>query len=120
MSFVYPRTIAITRRAGDVVRPPGVQDDYQGVDADAELVVLTALPASIQQTATAGGTPSQLPADARAITAWRIFIPLNALRDPAAIRTWDHAIDDLGRRFNISAAYPNSLGTSLLTELVEA
>ena len=116
MSFMYPRTVAITR-------PPAATTKgampYGGLRRSDETPVLTDLAASVQQTSTAGQTGAQLPADTRANTAWRIFIPKRACRDPGAILARDIVTDDLGRRFQVTAAYFNSLGFNLLTELLQ-
>lgn len=116
MSFLYPRTIAVDRPAAET--DPGVTEYGYLARAD-EAPQLAGLPCSIQQRATAGQTGAQLPSDTRANTAWRIFIPLRALRDPTAIQPNDVVIDDLGRRFQVTAAYFNSLGFNLLTEHVK-
>lgn len=116
MSFLYPRTVTITR-------PPSVNPNgrvgYGGLKRADEATVLTGLPASVQQRATGGATGAQLPSDARSNPTWRVFIPKRACRNPDAIRNRDVATDDLGRRFQVTAAYFNSLGFNLLTEQLE-
>lgn len=116
-SFLYPRTVAVRRPPAALA--DGVQPGYGGLDPAAEAPVLSGLPASIQESATAGATGAQLPSDARSATTWRVFIPKRACADPAAIRTRDVLVDDLGRRFQVVAAYFNSLGWNCRVELLE-
>lgn len=125
-SFMYPRTISVRRPRANAAMP-GIPTglpvaglaDYGGVLPEQETVILTGLPASIQQKATAGGQGAALPSGARANTTWRVFIPLRALPNRDAVETRDIVVDDQGRRFQVTAAYWNSLGYNLLTELLE-
>lgn len=119
MSFLYPRLISINRPSP---ASAAGEQEYGDLTPDQEIVIHTGLAASVQHKATAGATGAGLPGDTRALTTWRIFIPLSALPSiaaPPAIQTRDIAIDDLGRRFQVTAAYPNSLGWSCLCDLLE-
>ncbi|MBX9934544.1 MAG: hypothetical protein K2Y56_24015 [Methylobacterium sp.] len=119
MSFLFPRTISINRPSPASVA--GAQE-YGDLTPDQEDVIHTDLIASIQHKATAGATGAGLPGDTRALTTWRIFIPLSALPSiaaPPAIMSRDIIIDDFGLRYQVTAAYPNSLGWSCLCDLLE-
>lgn len=114
--FIYPRVIAITRPATN--ETPGGQD-YSGTQKANETSVATGIPCSIQFSSrlskVLGGTPS----DASDIAGFRIFIPLCAAAN-GLITERDIATDDLGKRYQVFAAYWDSLGYNLQVELLEA
>ncbi len=111
MSFLYPRTIAITRpRSAAGI---GVQT-YGGVAASAEDAVASGIAASIQLVRVGGEGPAKLPADA-ARSRWRVFF-----KGPSAlVRDRDVITDDLGLRYQVSAAYWNALGYACECERLE-
>lgn len=116
MSFLYPRTIAITRPARDLA--VGYQPNYSGLDPATETPVASGLPASIQLKKERGKPDPGLPSDAAAKSFWTVFIP----RGSAAlglIQTNDVITDDLGVRYSVTAPYWNSLGYALLAESLE-
>lgn len=116
MSFMYPRTIAITRPASDVA--VGYQPNYSGLNPANETAVASGLPASIQLKKERGKPDPGLPGDAAAKSFWTVFIP----RGSAAlglIQTNDVITDDLGVRYQVIGAYWNSLGFALLVERLE-
>lgn len=117
MSFLYPRTIAISRPPATLSN--GTQPGYNGVSAASETPIVSGLPASIQESATSGATSAGLPSDARTSVYWRILIPKRACSVPDAIKNKDSVTDDLGRRFQVIAAYYNSLGFNLRVEQLE-
>ncbi|MDR6381827.1 hypothetical protein [Paraburkholderia caribensis] len=117
MSFIYPRTISITRQpaqSGGGLKP------YGGVDPGEEVTLYTGLPASIQQKSTGARPDPRLPADAANRTFWRIFMPLSAGVTPGSVLRGDIATDDAGQRYFIEAPYINSLGANFLVERLEA
>lgn len=116
MSFIYPRTIAITRPAQDTA--VGYSPNYSGVDSSNEMPIASGLPASIQLKKERGKPDPNLPADASAKTFWTIFIP-SAFAPLGLIATNDIATDDLGNRYQITGPYWNSLGYAALAELLE-
>ncbi|MCG5072277.1 hypothetical protein [Paraburkholderia tagetis] len=116
MSFVYPRTVAVTRPASDVA--VGYQPNYSGLNPAAETAVASGLPASIQLKKERGKPDPGLPSDAAAKSFWTVFIP----RGSAAlglIQANDVVTDDLGVRYQVTAPYCNSLGHALLVERLE-
>jgi len=115
MSFIYPRTIAITRPTSDVT--PGYTSDYSGVEPADETAVASDLPASIQLKKTSGKPDANLPADAGK-TLWTVLIPLGAAQ-LGLIQTNDIVTDDLGQRYQVTGPYWNSLGYALLVERLE-
>lgn len=117
MSFLFPRTISVSRQppeSGFGALPPS------GMHPNTETVVLSDLPASIQQSSTAGKPEANVPADRNSASAWRIFIPLYSAPTPDLIKTNDIIVDDLGSRYQVIAPYWNSLGFNLLAERLEA
>ena len=111
MSFLYPRTIAITRPRAST--GTGVQS-YGGVTAAAEDPVASGIAASIQLARLGGEGAVPLPADATR-SRWRIsFKAVSGL-----VRDRDIISDDLGVRYQVSAAYWNSLGYACECERLE-
>ncbi len=115
MSFIYPRTISVTRSNVPVVNGASA---YSGVEASEETTIANGIPCSIQMKVAKGKPPTGLPADAIAETSWRIYIPAYALA-LGAVNTHDIVTDDLGARYQIVANYWNSLGYALLAEKLE-
>jgi hypothetical protein len=115
MSFIYPRTIAITRPVSDVA--PGYTPNYSGVEPTDETAVASGLPASIQLKKERGKPDPNLPADAGK-TFWTVLIPLGYAQN-GLIQTNDIITDDLGQRYQVTGPYWNSLGYALLVERLE-
>ncbi len=112
MSFIYPRIVSITRPpvlSGVGVRP------YQGLDPATEVPVASGLAASIQQVKEARQPGAGLPADVIRGTLWNIFI----VQPRTLIRDRDVITDDLGTRYQVTAAYWNSLGYKCLCERLQ-
>lgn len=115
MSFLYPRTVSISRQpaaAGGGVQP------YSGMQPAQEAVVATGLPASIQLDRDRGRTEANLPSDGMK-SLWKIFIPLRAAA-LGVIQAHDIVTDDLGIRYQVLGPYWNSLGHNLLVQRLEA
>lgn len=112
MSFIYPRTIKITRQA-PVTAVGAVQ--YSAVQASQETNVAVGLPASIQLDRTGRKPDANLPADIAGRTLWRILIPLSAAAQ-GLIQANDVIIDDLNVRYQVVGPYWNSLGYNLLVD----
>ncbi|MGF7131914.1 hypothetical protein P3T40_003397 [Paraburkholderia sp. EB58] len=116
MSFLYPRTIAITRPNNAV--QAGYNPSYSGLSPSQETPIASDLPASIQLKKDRGRPDTGLPGDTSAKSQWTILIP----RSKAAlgtIETWDVITDDLNVRYQVLAPYWNSLGYALLAERLE-
>lgn len=113
---LYPRVISIRRPDTDAA--VGAQP-YSGTTEAAETPVVAGLPCSIQFTGRLatplGGTPS----DAADRAAWRIMIPLAAAAN-GLIAERDIIVDDLGKRYQVFAAWWDSLGYNVQVELLEA
>ena len=113
MSFVYPRTIAITR--------PGAQtgvgaQGYGGQSPQSETAVASGVPASIQQTKKggSGGDIAGLPAGVPR-SMWDIFFVL----PNGTVQDRDIITDDTGIRYQVYGAYWNSLGYKCMTLRLE-
>lgn len=117
MSFLYPRTISVKRpkQVGTV----GIVDDYVTQVPTDETVIAAAVPASIQAKAAGYRNPAGLPSDSRALTTWRVLTPRGALADGLVLNR-DVIADDLGRRFQVVAAYTAPLGACFLCEQMES
>lgn len=105
MSFLYPRTIAIHRPAG---QPGSGRLPYGGQVQGDELEIAKDIPASIQERKELGNNLTGLPSDTKTPTHW-IFVPRGKLAN-GTVKTGDIAIDELGIRYQISAPYWDSLG----------
>jgi hypothetical protein len=116
MSFVYPRTIAITRPNVDVA--PGYTPTYSGVLPSQETPIASGLPASIQLKKEKGRPDANLPADQDAKTLWSIFIPAGSAA-LGLIQNDDIVTDDLGVRYQVTGPYWNSLGYALIAERLD-
>lgn len=112
MSFMYPRTIAISRP--QQVSPAGYTDEYGGLDQAKETAVASGIPANIQLDRQGQDNRTKLPADGKA-TLWRVFFK----RPNGLLMNHDVITDDLGVRYQVLAPYWNSLGYNALCERLE-
>lgn len=112
MSFLYPRTIAITRPAAQ--SGVGAQP-YGGLSPTTETPVASGLAASIQL-ATAGKTnPAGLPGDVE-VSNYKIF---SRQIGRGLVQDRDIVTDDMGWRYQVLSAYWDSLGANLYTKRLE-
>jgi hypothetical protein len=112
MSFIYPRVISITRPP--VLSGIGAQP-YQGLETGTETTVATGISASIQQCKESKQPAANLPGDVTRGTLWYIFFR----RELGLVRDRDIITDDLGIRYQITAAYWKSLGYKCLCERLQ-
>lgn len=116
MSFIYPRTIAITRPT----QPTGIGAvGYGGELPSSETAIATGLPASIQLNRERGRPKAGLPGDVAENTFWKVLIPASAAAN-GVIRSRDIITDDLGIRYQVEGSYFNSLGYNILAERLES
>lgn len=117
MSFLYPRTIAVTRPTG----PSGVGNvGYSGVLPSTETPVVSSAPANIQAKTTLSRTyTGALPAAPPGPIVWRVYIPFKAV-PKGTIKDRDIITDDQGIRYQVEAAYWNSMGWNLACIILEA
>ncbi len=114
MSFIYPRTIQISRpfdTTGIGALP------YQGLEPSDETILFTGIPASIQLR----GATSQkagIPADTKGAPVWVVIIPLQYCAN-GTIQDRDVVTDDQSIRYQVSGAYWNSLGYQLDCERLQ-
>ena len=111
MSFLYPRTISVYRDAEPLTA--GLQS-YMAPNQSQ--LVAAGIAASIQLKKQVSTQPADLPADISRRTYWNIIFraPLGTVLDN------DTIVDDLGVRYQVTAAYWNSLGYNCLCERMEA
>ncbi len=115
MSFIYPRMISIARPgAQSGVGPQG----YGGQTRTSETVVVSGLPASIQQQRQGSPNPTGLPGDAT-VPLWSIYIPLTTCA-LGTIKARDIVTDDVGARYQVLAPGWDSLGYRLTARTLEA
>lgn len=115
MGFLYPRTVAIHRPAGQ----PGVGAlGYGGQVVAQETVVATGIAASIQMQREGQRNPTGLPGDGKQASHF-VFIRRAALA-LGTVKSRDIVIDDLGRRYAVMDPYWDSLGYRLSVLVLEA
>lgn len=123
-SFIYSRTIAIHRPA--VIAAPGsanvatLVSAYSGDTIASETVLFTGIAASIQYKDRDLRATAPLPADTTRPGGWNIYIPRAAGIDEGAITENDVVIDEVGRRYQVEAAYPHPLGWKLHCRFLKA
>ena len=118
MSFLYPRTISVRRPAQ--ISGVGVIDGYVSQSPAGERVIASNIPASIQAKQSGGSrNPADLPSDSKGQVSWRVLTPRGALADGEVLNR-DVIIDDLGRRFQVVAAYMAPLGADFICQQMEA
>lgn len=115
MSFLYPRTVSISRPT----QPDGVGAvGYGGETKVSEMAIASGISANIQLNKQHGNQVVNLPGDG-ARTLWKILMP--AYQAPLGlIQSRDIVTDDAGVRYQVVAPYWNSLGHNLLCERLEA
>ncbi len=114
MSFLYPRTISITRPT----QPIGEGAvGYGAEEVSTETQIASGIQASIQLNKQRGKQDAGLPGDSEK-TLWKILIPPQAVAN-GVIESRDIVTDDAGLRYQVSGPYWNSLGYNLLCELLE-
>lgn len=111
MSFLYPRTVSVYRDSEPT------NGGLQGYNEPNELNIVTQdLAASIQLKRESGAQPANLPGDVSKRTYWSIFVkaPVGTIINNDIIE------DDQGIRYQVTAAYWNSLGYQCLCEIMES
>lgn len=116
MSFLYPRTITITRPGAQT--GVGFQGAYAADQKANETVIATGIPASIQARSAGGRNPVGLPGDGKDQT-WRVLVPKSALA-MGVVKNRDIITDDLGNRLQVLADYANSLGANFICQRLES
>lgn len=123
MSFIYPRTITITRPVPQLSPAGGLASagssqvggstPYLGVRnkaKGAETIVAVGIPCSIQAHGARAVTDREaMPSSAPGPVRWKFLVPLGELVF-GQVRDRDIVTDDLGNRYDIASDYWNSLG----------
>ena len=101
-NFIYPRIISVSRptQTSGIGALP-----YQALSSANQTVLFTDLAASIQHRGS-NQLKSGLPADANSGNQWTILFNL----PDGSVWERDIITDDLGKRYQVSTAYWNSLG----------
>ena len=113
MSFIYPRTVSVRRPALNAA--VGAQP-YAALRKADETVIVASTPASIQEKTAGGRSVVGLPGDSVTSPIYRIFMPKVA---KGTIKDRDIIVDEEGNRYQVTAAYWNSLGWNCRTQLLE-
>jgi len=113
MSFIYPRTIAITRP--QPIAGIGLQS-YSGLAESNETPIAAGVPASIQLDRAGRKPLPNVPADTDGRGTWRIFFVL----PNGTVEKDDVITDDLGIRYQVTNPYRNSLGYACQVEELAA
>ena len=114
---MYPRTIAVTRPSAPV--GVGYTGGYSGALKSTETPVVSGIAASVQaKTTMARPVAGALPSAAPGPIVWRVFIARGIVAD-GVIKDRDIITDDLGRRFQVEAAYSNSMGWNIACTALE-
>lgn len=112
MSFLYPRTITITRPSADA----GIgQRPYGGLTPTAETTVAANLPARIQSDRQGTAPATKLPGDAAGESIWKILFK-GVL---GLTRTDDIITDDLGNRYQVISADWGPLVTTCRCQILQ-
>jgi hypothetical protein len=114
MSFIYPRVVSVRRPNADAA--VGAQP-YSGLSEGNETQIAAGLPASIQLARKGGGPDAGVPSDAYGRVSFNVLIPAGSA-SIGLITENDIIVDDLGKRYQVSGAYWNSLGYNLTTDLL--
>jgi hypothetical protein len=117
MSFLYDRTIAISRAASQ--SGPGLQAYGGDVPGANETAIASGISASIQARRMGQRNDPNLPLDATK-GEWRIYFRMAPGFNATLVQDRDFVTDDLGRRFQVAAAYPTPQGFELRCFKMEA
>lgn len=112
MSFMYPRLITITRP--DTTSGVGAID-YQGLDPVNETIIQTEVAANIQRIENLRALVADLPGDVARGSMWAIFFKL----PNGTVLDRDIITDDLNVRYQVTAAYWNSMGYKAICERLQ-
>jgi hypothetical protein len=116
MSFLYDRTISITRATAQT--GAGLQG-YGGDVEASETVIVSEIAAGIQPRRIGQKNDPNLPLDVTKAQ-WSIYFRLAPGFDATTVQDRDFVTDDLGRRFQVVSAYPNPFGFMLHCVRMEA
>jgi hypothetical protein len=112
MSFLYPRTIRITRPNTDATL--GAQP-YSGLRADNETEIASGIRAHIQSDRQGPRSEAMLPSDPISLPTWKIIF--KAAR--GLVKRGDTIIDDLGNRYQVISADWGPMVTTCRSQLLE-
>ena len=115
--FLYSRLIDIHRAVPVAVSGAAnvatLETPYSGTTVADETVIYAGIAASIQYDTRDMRLTAPLPADTARPGGWNIYIPGSAGIPASGITENDIVIDEIGRRYQVEAAYPNPLGWKL-------
>jgi len=113
---LYDRVISVRR----LVKPAAVGAlPYSGTVPKNEAVIFSGLAASIQFQPRRDRPLATVPTDAVSVAQWHIYLAAG-LAAAGQIVERDVIADDLGRRFEVFASWPTSLGWVFAVQLLEA
>lgn len=112
MSFLYPRTISISRQNQDTA--VGAQP-YGGVTQANETVIASGIPAHIQADSSGASPTAKLPADAAGESSWKIIFKATL----GLVQPRDIITDDLGNRYQVVSPSWGPLTVTCRSQILE-
>ena len=112
MSFLYPRSITVSRQNQDIL--VGSQP-YAGVTQANETVIVSGVPAHIQADRQGTSPVAKLAADAAGQSTWKIIFKLPL----GTVQNRDIITDDLGNRYQVISADWGPLVTTCRAQILE-
>jgi hypothetical protein len=106
VSILYPRTLTFKR---PVPTPAGGLATYQGANEGQETLLIAGISANVVIDSSRTGSSPALPDDSGKVS-WNMVIPFPDAGLLPLIEEEDRVYDDLGRRFQVSAYQPSSVG----------
>lgn len=112
MSFLYPRTVQISRPNTDATL--GAQP-YSGLRSDNETVIASNVPAHIQIDRQNPASPTKLPSDPISLPAYKIIVKVAR----GLVKRGDVITDDIGNRYQVISPDWGPLVTTCRAQLLE-
>jgi hypothetical protein len=117
-NFMYPHIVTVRR---NMERPAAGQSAYDGLQANAEVVIAGPMLANIQIDRTGRPSEAKLPGDPVGAPTMRIMFQAQTYGGPAygVIAPRDVIVDGLGNRYQVIVVEWQYLGTEVRAQLLE-
>lgn len=112
MSFLYPRTVSISRPIQD---PTLGAQPYSGLRADSETEIASGIAAHIQIDRQNPASPTKLPSDAVSLPVYKIIVKVAR----GLVKRGDVITDDIGSRYQVISPDWGPLVTTCRAQLLE-
>lgn len=122
MSFLYPRTVTITRETATTTAGLQPMQEFNGAQVT---TIAASIPCGIAINRDRGKPLTEVPGDTQARSTWKITIgAANAhvagVNAPNSILTRDELIDDAGLHYQVAQSEWTPLGWNIRAELLMA